>query len=138
MRKSSSPAEEKSSRRVRKHTWSPNSSADWNSTWPIIVRQQWSGRAFDLFPAIRTADHKYLSCVPQSESRITTTHGSRHFGGSMRNIILGFAATIFTLLVPLSPCAVASDAMPVDQQNTLVRQYCAVCHSDAARNGGLS
>jgi hypothetical protein len=28
--------------------------------------------------------------------------------------------------------------MPVADQNALVKKYCAVCHSDAARNGGLS
>jgi hypothetical protein len=36
------------------------------------------------------------------------------------------------------PTALASDAMPVAQQNALVQKYCAVCHTDAARNGGLS
>src|ERR1700720_4319980 len=29
-------------------------------------------------------------------------------------------------------------AMPVAEQNALVRKYCAVCHTDAAMNGGLS
>lgn len=29
-------------------------------------------------------------------------------------------------------------AMPAAQQNALVQHYCAVCHTDAARNGGLS
>jgi hypothetical protein len=29
-------------------------------------------------------------------------------------------------------------AMPVAEQNALVKKYCAVCHTDAARNGGLS
>ena len=29
-------------------------------------------------------------------------------------------------------------AMPAAEQNALVRKYCAVCHTDAARNGGLS
>jgi hypothetical protein len=28
--------------------------------------------------------------------------------------------------------------MPIDQQNALVKKYCTVCHTDAARNGGLS
>jgi hypothetical protein len=28
--------------------------------------------------------------------------------------------------------------MPAAQQNALVKQYCAVCHTDAAMNGGLS
>lgn len=34
--------------------------------------------------------------------------------------------------------APASDTMPAAQQNALVRKYCAVCHTDAARNGGLT
>src|SRR5215813_3123410 len=29
-------------------------------------------------------------------------------------------------------------SMPVEQQNALVHKYCAVCHDDAHRNGGLS
>src|SRR5882757_3533382 len=36
------------------------------------------------------------------------------------------------------PVAVASDLMPVAQQNALVQKYCAVCHTDTARNGGLT
>ncbi len=38
----------------------------------------------------------------------------------------------------LATAAVASAAMPVAEQNALVRQYCAICHTDAARSGGLS
>jgi hypothetical protein len=34
--------------------------------------------------------------------------------------------------------AQATDAMPVARRNELVQRYCAVCHTDAARNGGLS
>jgi len=34
--------------------------------------------------------------------------------------------------------AVASGAMPAAQQNALIQTYCAVCHTDASRNGGLS
>lgn len=34
--------------------------------------------------------------------------------------------------------ATASDTMPAAQQNALVRQYCAVCHTDAFPNGRLS
>src|SRR3989442_7727634 len=34
--------------------------------------------------------------------------------------------------------APAADLMPPSQQNSLVQKYCAVCHTDAARNGGLS
>ena len=29
-------------------------------------------------------------------------------------------------------------AMPPAEQNALVKRYCAVCHTDAAMNGGLS
>jgi hypothetical protein len=32
----------------------------------------------------------------------------------------------------------AGDTIPVPQQNALVQKYCAVCHTDAARSGGLS
>ena len=47
----------------------------------------------------------------------------------MRRLILVLAAvaTVF-----------AGEAMPVAQQNALVGKYCAVCHTDVARNGGLS
>src|SRR5688572_19572011 len=31
-----------------------------------------------------------------------------------------------------------SAEMPAADQNALVKKYCAVCHTDAARNGGLS
>ncbi len=37
-----------------------------------------------------------------------------------------------------APAASASNAMPVAQQNELVGKYCAVCHTDATPNGGLS
>src|ERR1017187_9486392 len=36
------------------------------------------------------------------------------------------------------PLALARSPMPVAQQNALVQKYCAVCHTDAQRNGGLS
>src|SRR3982751_3923908 len=46
---------------------------------------------------------------------------------------------VFTLLAAsLARPASAADRMPVAQQNALVQQYCAVCHTDAAKNGGLS
>src|SRR5689334_12619246 len=32
----------------------------------------------------------------------------------------------------------AAQLLPRAQQNSLVQKYCAVCHTDAARNGGLS
>ncbi|HEY3836417.1 MAG TPA: hypothetical protein VGL72_07595 [Bryobacteraceae bacterium] len=34
--------------------------------------------------------------------------------------------------------APTAELMPPAQQNTLVQKYCAVCHRDAAKNGGLS
>ena len=36
-----------------------------------------------------------------------------------------------------SPLA-AADAMPEAQQTKLIHDYCAVCHTDASRNGGLT
>jgi len=38
----------------------------------------------------------------------------------------------------LTVSAPAAEVMPTAQQNALVRKYCAVCHTDAANNGGLS
>jgi hypothetical protein len=38
----------------------------------------------------------------------------------------------------LAFAASAWAAMPATEQNALVKEYCAVCHTDAARNGGLS
>ena len=32
----------------------------------------------------------------------------------------------------------AAELMPPAQQNALVHKYCTVCHTDAAKNGGLS
>lgn len=43
-------------------------------------------------------------------------------------LTLGFAA----MFAPLRA------AMPAAEQNALVKQYCAVCHTDASMNGGLS
>jgi hypothetical protein len=34
--------------------------------------------------------------------------------------------------------APAAEIMPAARQNALVQRYCAVCHTDAAKNGGLS
>src|SRR5256885_1745355 len=34
--------------------------------------------------------------------------------------------------------AMGADLMSSSQQNALVQKYCAVCHTDAAKNGGLS
>jgi len=42
------------------------------------------------------------------------------------------AVTLVAISTPV--CA----AMPAVEQNALVKKYCAVCHTDAARNGGLS
>lgn len=43
----------------------------------------------------------------------------------------------FALIVSFS-ATYAAEPMPVARQNELVKTYCAVCHTDAARNGGLS
>jgi hypothetical protein len=42
------------------------------------------------------------------------------------------------LLGMLALATPAWAAMPAPEQNALVKKYCAVCHTDAARNGGLS
>ncbi len=42
------------------------------------------------------------------------------------------------LLAVVAGLSKAEEAMPVARQNELVARYCAVCHTDAARNGGLS
>ena len=46
----------------------------------------------------------------------------------------------FTIVGAMALCtsALHADLMPSTQQTALVHKYCAVCHTDAARNGGLS
>lgn len=46
-----------------------------------------------------------------------------------------FAAVVAGSLAVSAP---AAEVMPAAQQNALVQKYCAVCHTDAANNGGLS
>jgi hypothetical protein len=53
----------------------------------------------------------------------------------MRNRVL---AAGLIALAPAVRLATASDAMSVPLQNALVQRYCAVCHTDAQPNGGLS
>jgi hypothetical protein len=47
-------------------------------------------------------------------------------------------AVLVAVSIAASPAAMAGDAMPASQQNALVQTYCAVCHTDQSRNGGLS
>jgi hypothetical protein len=45
------------------------------------------------------------------------------------------------ILITLGFAAISAPvwaAMPAAEQNALVKRYCAVCHTDAAKNGGLS
>ena len=49
--------------------------------------------------------------------------------------LAALAAMIAGSLTAADP---AADPMPTVQQNALVRKYCTTCHTDAARNGGLS
>lgn len=42
------------------------------------------------------------------------------------------------LALSLLAVSAQAEGMPVTQQNALVHKYCAVCHTDAASNGGLS
>ena len=51
----------------------------------------------------------------------------------MRRSIIGLVAGALGAVL-----AVASEPMPAAQQNLLVQKHCAVCHTDAARNGGLT
>ena len=48
------------------------------------------------------------------------------------------AALAATVLASSAIPGFAAELMPVAQQNALIHQYCAVCHTDAAKNGGLS
>ena len=45
---------------------------------------------------------------------------------------------VAVILGPSSALASPTELMPPAQQNMLVQKYCAVCHTDAAKNGGLS
>ena len=45
---------------------------------------------------------------------------------------------IHVVLAGLAACSAAMASMPVAQQNAMVATYCAVCHTDATPNGGLS
>jgi hypothetical protein len=54
---------------------------------------------------------------------------------NMSSIVLG---AVMTLPAVVYGQGRAAELMPVIQQNALVQKYCAVCHDDAHRNGGLS
>ncbi len=55
----------------------------------------------------------------------------------LRTRILRMAAAAMVLVGFLATVAAGEELSPA-QQNALVRTYCAVCHTDAANNGGLS
>jgi len=55
------------------------------------------------------------------------------FAGSIKS-----AALIAILSFSASVSAAALGEMPAAQQNAMVAKYCAVCHDDAHRNGGIS
>lgn len=55
----------------------------------------------------------------------------------MKHTLVLFVVVLILISIAV-PTATAMDPMSVAQQNTLVQKYCAVCHTDAARNGGLS
>lgn len=45
----------------------------------------------------------------------------------------------YSMVVWMAACfTLAAEIMPTEQQNALVGKYCAVCHTDAAHNGGLT
>src|SRR5262245_47595750 len=47
-------------------------------------------------------------------------------------------ASAMSVLAVLVANGAAGEGMPAAEQNALVKKYCAVCHTDAAKNGGLS
>jgi hypothetical protein len=47
-------------------------------------------------------------------------------------------STLITALFTAATGIEAADLMPAAQQTALVMRYCAVCHTDGARNGGLT
>jgi len=53
---------------------------------------------------------------------------------------IGFRSVVLVGLIAgrFAISARAAELMPPTRQNALVQQYCAVCHTDAAKNGGLS
>jgi hypothetical protein len=55
--------------------------------------------------------------------------------GFVRILVTASVASIPVVLVATT---VSADGMPPAQQNALVQKYCAICHTDAANNGGLS
>lgn len=59
---------------------------------------------------------------------------------SARNVARRYRAGVLAAIVAASFSfpASAADTMPLAQQNALVQKYCAVCHTDAVKNGGLS
>ena len=59
----------------------------------------------------------------------TTLQNSR---GHRNIVLLAVIAGRFAIAAP------AAELMPAAKQNSLVQNYCAVCHTDAAKNGGLS
>ena len=48
------------------------------------------------------------------------------------------SATLASAILATFATRAAADDLSPAQQNALVRKYCAVCHTDAANNGGLS
>src|SRR6267378_2753292 len=48
-----------------------------------------------------------------------------------------YLGVLFAVLVMTIP-ALSAELMSPGQQTALVQKYCAVCHTDAAKNGGLS
>jgi len=50
----------------------------------------------------------------------------------------GLSAILASAILSTFATRAAADDLSPAQQNALVRKYCAVCHTDAANNGGLS
>ena len=57
---------------------------------------------------------------------------------SARISVHRYKAVVLAVIVSACSGTAAAESMPPAQQNMLVQKYCAVCHTDAAKNGGLS
>ena len=83
-----------------------------------------------------------------SRALMIVTRSGRSYSARMRRVArsLWLAPAIAVVAIsafgappwPATAVAAAVSTMRVEQQNALVQRHCAVCHTDRARNGGLS
>src|SRR5215468_6015322 len=78
--------------------------------------------------------YKYLRFKQEKDARMKLTS----FVKTIAVIALAVPLSLRSPAYGQEPKASTSTAMSVAQQNALVQKYCAVCHDDLHRNGGLS